>query len=526
MSKNTFIRGALILTIATFLSKFLGSVFRIPLQNIAGDDVLGIFSLVYPVYMTALILSVAGIPIAISKLISEARAKGEDTEIRNIFNTAGILAVIFGILSFSFLYGFSYQIAEILGGQETRSSLIVVSITLLIAPYMAVYRGFFQGYEDMKPTAYSQVIEQFIRVALVIVAAYYFVSISADNETIAAGTMAGSAIAALISLIFLRILFQKSKLKPGSNRPYTIEAFKKSSKHILKLSLPICVGALTMALLNVVDSLTIPSALKMAGNTAKETFYLNGIYARGTSLVQIATVFSTSIVLPLIPLITGKIAKNEMDQANRVIKRSFNLTHLFSWPAAVGIAALTLPLNIALFTNDEGSLVVAIVSFSSVFTSLAVLGTGILQGINRPTAAAIIIVAAAIGKVLLNFMLISQYGLIGAALATLIIYIVITVANALVIKQTFKLPFVNRSILTYTIGSLIMGAVIGYPTLLLDLSGRLANLLYAGVAIIIGGALFAVFILLTKGMTVEELQSLPVIGKKLGRFGRVSKNNA
>jgi O-antigen/teichoic acid export membrane protein len=295
---------------------------------------------------------------------------------------------------------------------------------------------------------------------------------------------------------------------------------------ILKLSLPICVGALTMALLNVVDSLTIPSALKMAGHTAKETFYLNGIYARGTSLVQIATVFSTSIVLPLIPLITGKIAKNELSEANRVIKRSFDLTHLVSWPAAVGIAALTLPLNIALFTNDEGSLTVAIISFSSVFTSLAVLGTGILQGINRSTAAALIIVGAAIGKALLNMALISQYGLLGAAYATLIIYIIITAANALIIKQTFKFPLVTRSILTFVIGSLIMGLAIGYPTLMMDLSSRLVSLLYAGIAVIIGGVLFAVFILLTKGMTVEELRGLPFIGNKLARFGRSSKNNA
>src|SRR5690625_2738054 len=100
MSQATFFKSTIILSVATLLSKILGSVFRIPLQNIAGDEVLGIFSMVYPVYMVALILSVAGIPIAISKLIAEARVNNEQAAIRDIYITASILAIIFGVLSF------------------------------------------------------------------------------------------------------------------------------------------------------------------------------------------------------------------------------------------------------------------------------------------------------------------------------------------------------------------------------------------------------------------------------------------
>ncbi len=110
MAQSSFLKGTLIITAATIISKFIGSIFQIPLQNIAGDKVLGIFGLVYPVYMIALILSVAGIPIAISKLISEARGAKREHEIGDIFHSASILALIFGVVSFRLMFFFYKEI--------------------------------------------------------------------------------------------------------------------------------------------------------------------------------------------------------------------------------------------------------------------------------------------------------------------------------------------------------------------------------------------------------------------------------
>lgn len=197
MSKPSFIKSTIVLTVATLVSKILGSIFRIPLQNIAGDEVLGIFNLVYPVYMVALILSVAGLPIAISKLIAEARTRNDTNSIRNIYVTASILAILFGVLSFSMIYTFSTEIAMLLGGTTTRLALVVVSTTLLISPYMAIYRGYFQGFEDMRPTAVSQVIEQFIRAGLIVTIAFYLTMNNFSNENIAGGVMLGSVLGSL-----------------------------------------------------------------------------------------------------------------------------------------------------------------------------------------------------------------------------------------------------------------------------------------------------------------------------------------
>lgn len=520
---NNFLKSTLILTIATLASKILGSIFRIPLQNIAGDEVLGIFSLVYPVYMVALTLSVAGIPVAISQLISQATVQNDSDRIHKIYRTATILTILFGVLSFTLIYGFSRPIAGMLGGPSTRLSLIVVAATLLIAPYMAVYRGYFQGFQDMRPTAVSQVLEQFIRVGFILIIAYLLVQRNETSEIVSGGVMFASILGALASTVFLLWTFSRSSLKPKALSKYTFQHFKDMSKTILLISLPICIGAITMALTNTIDSLTIPMSLRNAGFAEDSINHTYGIYSRGLTLVQIATVFSSSIVLPLIPLMTKTLAENKIKEATTIIERTHRLTHLVSWPAAFGLFALTLPLNLALFTNLEGSAVLSVIGISAVFTSLSILGTGILQGMNKANIAAYIILAAVIVKVVTNMLFVKYFGLIGAGYSTLLVYVIIFAANTYVIWKTARFNIWNRHTTAMVASSLVMGAVIGIPTLFFQMEAwsRTRALLYSTIAIMIGAGIYFALLLITKTIKLEELTKLPVVSK----LSRKTNNN-
>ncbi|SDH88467.1 Membrane protein involved in the export of O-antigen and teichoic acid [Planococcus glaciei] len=511
--KNTLVKSTLILSIAALLSKILGSLFRIPLQNIAGDEVLGIFTLVYPVYMVALTLSVAGIPIAISKLIAEARAKGDDQQIKTIFSVSGVLAAVFGVASFLLIYAFSHPIADVLGGPATRPALIVVSCTLLVAPYMAVYRGFFQGYENMAPTAVSQVIEQFIRVGLILLVAVIMVQNLYSDEAIGGGIMIGSIVGALASFVYLRLLYERTpirkvkRIKDGS--------FWKTGKTILKISIPICIGAITMALLNLVDSITIPTGLKNYGNSGDEINYLYGIYGRGLALVQIVTVFASSVVLPLIPSISKKLSERDLTGSKQLIENTFFLTYLISIPAAVGLMALTLPINLGLFTDLEGSQVVAIISFSSLFTSLTVLGTGVLQGINKARLGAWIIIVGVMVKLILNLVLVNTYGLTGAAISTALVYLILFGINTYFIRKYTAFAYFSKKITAIAIASLVMGAVIWLPSLLVDFESmsRIMALLYTAIAIAIGAIIYFGLLLALKVLDKENMSRIPVLNK-------------
>ena len=519
---SSFLKSTLILSVATLLSKILGSIFRIPLQNIAGDEVLGIFSLVYPVYMVALTLSVAGIPVAISKLISEALVQNNKDRIYQIYRTATILTILFGLISFTFIYSFSGPISEILGGPSTRLSLIIVSATLLIAPYMAVYRGYFQGFQDMRPTAISQVLEQFIRVGFILLIAYTLVERNYSDEVVSGGVMAASILGAFVSAVYLLTFFKRSPLKPIRKTKYTFQQFKETSKSILVISLPICVGAITMALINFIDSTTIPMGLRSAGIEEGRINYTYGIYSRGLSLVQIATVFSSSIILPLIPLITKKLAENKRDEASSIIEKTHRLTHLVSWPAALGLFALTLPLNLSLFTNLEGSGVLSVIGFSAVFTSLTILGTGILQGMNLEKQAAYIILAGVIVKIITNIVFIKIFGLIGAGYSTLFVYIFIFALNTYFIWKTIPFKIWNRNVSVMVLSSIIMGAIIGIPTLFFQIDewSRTKAMGYSVLAIIVGALIYFALLVIMKAIKLEDLATLPFINKIIKKRGK------
>lgn len=496
------------------MSKILGSIIRIPIQNIAGDTVFGIFSYVYPVYMVALILSVAGLPLAISKLIAEAKQNKQS--IRDIYITASLLAILFGIISFTIIFSFSETITNILWGGATRLALIVVAGTLLVAPYMAVYRGYFQGMGNMKPTAISQVIEQLIRVVTISVIAFYLVEQGYSDEIIAGGVMAGSIIGALASLLYLRIKYQREHIEIPKGHRYSLPVFKKWGKIILLISAPIAIGSLTMALFNMVDSVTVSYGLRATGLSTDETHYLFGIYSRGLTIMQIATVFATSIVLPLVPLITQKLNNRENGDIKAIVEKTYQLTHLISWPAAVGLFVLTVPLNIGIFTNMEGNTVLAIINASSVFTSFALISTGILQGMNLSRVAALVILGGVGLKTIANLLFVQSLGLEGVAWITLLVYIVISVINTIIIYKYIPFRLIDKNITKILFASIIMGIVIKTPLMFFDLGDmtRLMAMGYLFLAIIVGALVYGVLLILLKENSLAELLKGEYIKKK------------
>lgn len=187
-----------------------------------------------------------------------------------------------------------------------------------------------------------------------------------------------------------------------------------------------------MPVLNLVDSVTIPHMLHESTTTIQEQF---GIYSRGFAFTQLIVVFASAMVFPLIPLLTAALTKKDIALAKQTIERTNDLAHVLTTPITIWLMALTIPLNVGLFTDAKGSGMLAILIGSSYFTSLMVLSIGILQGINRSKQAAWIVVGASFVKVILNIVLVSQFGITGAAYSTLIIYIMICIVNYIYIRK-------------------------------------------------------------------------------------------
>ncbi|WP_147803789.1 putative polysaccharide biosynthesis protein [Alkalicoccus halolimnae] len=519
---QSFMKGALIITLASLISKLLGSLFRIPLQNIAGDEVFGIFSIVYPVYMAVLILSVAGIPLAVSKLISEARINGGENHIRDIHRTGSILACSFGISAFLVILLIAAPFASLLGGEFAEISLIVVSASLLIAPYMAVYRGYFQGFQEMGPTAFSQVLEQFVRVFFILLFAYILVQQGYSASVVAGGVMTGSIFGALASFIYLRRKFVTSPLRPEADRKYSFRDFKKWTKTILYLSLPICVGALAMALVNFIDSVTVPGQLGAGGAEDLDIAAQYGYYGRGLTLVQIVVVFAQALILPLIPLLSASLKEKDDEKTSLITEQALKFMHVAAWPAAIGLFVLTVPLNFVLFGDTQANEVLAVVHLSAAATSFAVLTTGILQGMNKQILSAGIVLGASLVKIVLNIILIRYFGLIGVAWSTFIVYILLSVWNLWVMKRTISFRLFGNREGRAVAAAVLMGVSLYIPLLWTapETWGRSMALMFTVLLIAGGGILYGVFLLLLKAVSKEELKNIPVIGPKISRLYR------
>ena len=186
------LRGAALLGAAAILSKLLGTLQKIPLQNVAGDTAFGIYNAVYPLYILILFAATAGFPVAVSKFVAEQAIDGDHQGAKRIVRVSSAILMSSGLVLFVLLYFGASEIASWIGISQTERAIRSVSFALLLSPMLAVLRGYFQGYQNMVPTAVSQVIEQLIRVITMVALLLYMVALAYDEEWIAAGATFGS----------------------------------------------------------------------------------------------------------------------------------------------------------------------------------------------------------------------------------------------------------------------------------------------------------------------------------------------
>lgn len=400
---------------------------------------------------------------------------------------------------------FSTEIANMLGGEETRGPLLITSLALLVAPYMAVYRGYFQGFGDMKPTGISQVVEQFVRVFFMLIIAYVLVYWNESSAVITSGAMVGSFLGVISSLIYLRRTYNKSPYRYKEDS-YSLRDLRKDGKKILQVSIPIAIGALSMPLLNLVDSLTVPHVLQGSSAEIQAQF---GIYSRGFAFTQLIVVFASAIVFPLIPLLTSALAKKNMSLAKTTVQNTNLLMHVLTVPLTIWLMALTVPLNVGLFTDAKGSGMLAVMIGSSYFTSVMILSIGVLQGINRSAQAAWIVVGASFVKVLLNIELTRKFGIDGAAYSTLVIYVLICIVNHLYIRKYLSYSIHIGRFFTVIGLSCILGlGLYELSTMINVTSSRIIALLYSGVAFVVATILYGICALKLNWISTKQIPFL------------------
>ncbi|MGZ4111447.1 MAG: putative polysaccharide biosynthesis protein [Tumebacillaceae bacterium] len=529
--RNLFLRGALILGLAGILSKVLGSVYTIFLQNIIGDRGIGLYQMAYPIYSTLLILSTAGFPVAVSKFVAEHIALGDYIGAKKVFRVSTVLLAMTGVAFFLLLFFGADQFAELFGDQDATYAIRMIAPALLVVPIMSAIRGYFQGWQRMEPTAVSQVTEQLTRVATILIAATLLLQWGYSEAYAAAGAAFGAFTGGVVGFLTLLIyVWRKRQFFRHDARMKNKVQPERTWKVIKKLcwyALPVSLGALVVPLMNNVDVITVVNLLKQCGFSQAEATEMFGLLTgRAFKLMLLPTTFASAIGTALMPAISAAIAlRNERLVAYRM-EMAMRLTMLVALPSALGLAMLAEPIDVMLFKNAEGTQAIMVIAAATLFSSIQLTSSAILQGVGVVYIPVRNLFLGGVAKLGLNFLLVPILGINGAALATVISYLIATLLNLYSLYRRTGVVFDLRSMLFRPLLASFFMAVAVYvtmrglgPTLAEYLSSEraLAAALTMS-AILIAGVVYVVALLVTGTVTRQDIVAVPKIGQRLAAF--------
>lgn len=530
-----FLKGAAILSIAGILVKIMGAFFRIPLTNWVGADGLSYYSSAYMVYSVLLVISTAGIPIAVSRMVAERVALNDYYSAKRLFKVALIGLSLLGAISFVLMYFCSDFIASVLVANPGASlSIKALAPAVLIVPIMSAFRGYFQGMQNMVPTAASQFFEQLGRVVVGLFLAHKFLSI--DHMTVSAGATFGCSAGAIFGLITLIIIYFinskaiNNQIELNKDNSY-YQPLKELIKEMLVITIPITIGSCIIPIISASDSVIVMRRLQATGWSYEEAKLLWGrLGGYCDSIINLPSVLITGITASVLPLIATSIRLKKLDEAKENSESAIKLVMMISSPCAAGLFALSYPILKMLYPNpniaqevQDAIPTLRILCFTVILGALTSSLGAILQAIGKQTRNLINMLVGYIFKILCSIFLvgIAAININGAPIGSIICELVIIILDIGVLRDTlnFKLKW-SSTIIKPVISSLIMGilAFLTY-TLLFNITDSI--IVSTLVSVIVGVISYAILILLTKTINKKVLLAMPKgekIVQKLDRF--------
>ncbi len=524
---GSFIKQAAILAAASLLVRFLGFIYRLPLTNMIGDEGNAIYAGGYYIYTFLLILSSAGLPAAISKMVSERIALRQYRNAHRVFQAALVISTTLGVF-FAVVMGLSaHQLANLIGIPDSYYSLLTLCPTLVIVAIMSVFRGYFQGMHTMVPTAISQIIEQVFNAFFSVYLAWIFLSVNVPEGlekniplASAGGTM-GTGVGALAGLIV--VIFAYCLIRPyllwraeRCRQPYE-ESKRQLIGKVLQTAWPIIAGTAVFSITNLIDMGMVVNILQNTGFTEHEAEVLYGqLSGKYVTLTTLPVTISTAIATAVLPSIAASVKLKEKKQVRRKMALTYRISMIISVPAAVGISALGPQIIQMLFPRaSDGGMLLTVGGISIIFLALCQTSTGILQGIGHIKIPVVGAILGAITKVILNLLLIRipSINVLGAVLSTTGCYLVAAVFDVIMLSRRTGTRFdFMGSFLKPVIGSIAMAAgTLGSYHLFFALIG--SNTIATLLAICVAIAVYGLVMLLIKGIVEEDLQTVPGGGK-------------
>ncbi len=522
--KQNFLQGTALLAMATAIVKVIGALYKIPLNAIIGEQGFGYFNTAYEIYNVLLMISTAGLPVAMSRMISQASSLGHYNQVRRIYATARGIFLGLGIVGTLLMTVFCRQLAVFQNQPDAWAAIGCLGPCVLLICIMSTFRGFFQGQSNMLPTSVSQVLEAVVKLIVGMVAALAIMKLTSSIPLAAGGAILGVTASCLVSSFYLFACFRKSyKLLPVTDEPVT--GFKETAKGLLIIAIPITLGSAGLQLLTMLETKIYMGQLLSHGWTQSEADTMRGIYGMTQTIFNMPCAFITPITISIIPAITSQITLKNYAEARSTEESAARITGLISMPCAFGLALLAEPVTALLggYTGDNLALagkLMAILGVCVAFNAIVLVTTAIMQAhghVNRPVINMLI---GGVLKLAAIYILTGNkaIGIVGTPVGTLICYVAIAALNIFSIRSLIQdPPAIVRNLLRAFLSALLMGVFVLSALLGLKALGITSRLILCGAPIAVGVLVYLVAVIKFRAITREDCLLLPK-GEKIAKI--------
>ncbi len=522
--KQNFLQGTALLAMATVIVKLVGALYKVPLNAIIGAKGFGYFSTAYEIYNILLMISTAGLPVAMSRMISQASSLEHYNQVRQVYRTARRIFLILGITGSVLMTAFCRPLARFWNQPDAWAAIGFLGPCVLLICVMSAFRGYFQGQSNMIPTAVSQVLEVITKLIVGMAAAIALLKITGSIALAAGGAILGVTASCLVSTVYLHSQFRGSyrQLPATGDAP---KSFGATTKELLKIAVPITISSTCLSIITSLSSKIYMGQLLASGISQEAADTMRGVHVMTQTIYNMPCAFITPITVSIIPAITSQITLKKYRQTRLTEESAIRITGIVSMPCAVGLICLAKPVTALLGGYSGENLTLAtqmmtVLGVSIVFNALTLVTTAILQAhgnVNRPVVNMLI---GGVLKLIIVYVLTGNpaIGIVGTPIGTLLSYVVIAVLNIFSIRTLVEdPPSMIVNLIRPLLASVIMGAaVIGVKWLLTQV-GITGNLFQAGIPVVVGVVVYLIAAIGLKVLTKEDCLLLPK-GEKIAKL--------
>jgi len=530
VSKNTgktFLSGVLLLSFSTVLVKIVGLIYKIPMLTYLGSVGMGYFNSAYEIYALFCVISTAGLPVALSVLVSGALARGESARVRQIYRAAMTVFVAVGLLGTLVMIAFSRRFCTLIRSEHAYGCILAISPTVFFVCVSSALRGYFQGYQRMLPTALSQIIESVGKLVFGLVLARYAIGQGFGTPTVAAFAGVGLTLGTALSFVYL--IIEKIRFSPEGEEGEDVRTAEDCGtlqiwRSLARLAIPMTLGASLVSMTKLIDMTMILRRLQSIGYSELLANEAYGSYTTlALSVYGLLPTLVNAIALPLVPMLSAAIAAKDCTRQAQMIRSSYQLTALFAIPASLGLAAYARPILSLLFRSDPEAVEIAAPLLSylgmSVFLSCMITATNSVlhayQAVKRPILS---MLGGAAVKILSAYLLIGspKIAMLGAPISTLLCNTAVVLLNLVFAASLCRVPHLGevfwKPLLAATLAT--GGSTVLYTFILLPHLGE--GILATSIALLLTVLFYLLFAILTGALESELIAMLPM-GDRLCR---------